>query len=93
MKEKHMRTHGHTTVWGTHRGRGRARDAQGWYAHLKAWWIAHKALRHEAELAAIAARWDATREAVIPFRAEAGAEMAAAQHALSVATMLYGLSQ
>ncbi len=88
-----MRTHGHTTIWGTHIGRGRARAAQGWYEHLKAWWITHKAMRHEAELAAIATRWDATREAVIPCRADAAPEMAAAQHAFSVVTVIYGLSQ
>lgn len=86
-----MRTRGHTTAWGIHTGRGRARDAKSWYEHLKAWWIAHKAMRHKARLAAIAARWDAKREAVTPFQAESAPEMAAAQHAFSTATRLYGL--
>jgi hypothetical protein len=88
-----MRTHGHTTVCGPHIGIGRARDAKGWYEPLREWWAAHKAMRRKAKLAAIAARWNAKSEAVTPFRAEAAPEMAAAQHALSVATMLYGLSQ
>jgi hypothetical protein len=88
-----MHANGHTTVWGTHLGIGRARNAQGWCDQLKAWWQAHKAARREAKLAALSARWDATREAVTPCRAEAAPEMAVSQHALSGATLLYGLSQ
>jgi hypothetical protein len=88
-----MRSHGHTITWGTHIGAGRARDAKGWYEHLKAWWTAHKAARHEAKLAAMAARWDAKREALTPFRAEAAADMVAAEHACSTMTTVYGLAQ
>jgi hypothetical protein len=88
-----MHANGHTTVWGTHIGIGRSRDARGWYEHLKEWWQARKAARRDAKLATLSACWDATREAVTPCRAEAAPEMAVSQHALSVATMLYGLSQ
>jgi hypothetical protein len=73
-----MHANGHTTVWGIHKGIGWARDGKSWYEDLKAWWTAHEAMRHKARLAAIAARWDAKREAVTPCRADAAPEMAAA---------------
>jgi hypothetical protein len=73
-----MRTYRHTSVLGTHSGTGRAQDAKGWYAHLKAWWAAHTAMRHEAPRDTLTARWDAKREALTPVCAEAAAEMAAA---------------
>jgi hypothetical protein len=88
-----MRAHGHATVWETHLGIGRARDAKGWYHRLREWWAAHTAAHRQARLAALDACWDARHEAVRPLRAEAAPEMAAAQHALSVATMLYGFSR
>ena len=88
-----MHTTGHTPVWGTHVGVGRARDEKGWYQQLKEWWQAHQAARHQANLEALHRRWDATREAVTSQRAEAAPEMAAAHHGICVATLLYGLSQ
>ena len=87
------RAPGHVLVWGTQAGTGRASDANGWYQQLKAWWAAHNAARRQARLAALDAWWDGQHEAVRPLRAEAAPEMAAAQGALTVATMLYGLSQ
>ena len=87
-----MRAHGHTMVWGTHRGVGRAHDAQGWCQQLTEWWATHKAARHEARLATLKARWDARREAVTPFRADAAPEMVAATGARSVAMLLYSLA-
>jgi hypothetical protein len=92
-KESIMRAHGHTTVWGTHLGIGHGTEAQSWYQQLRDWWAAYTAARREANLAALRARWDAMREAVTPCRADAAPEMAAAQHALSVATVIYCLSQ
>jgi hypothetical protein len=87
-----MRAHGQTTVWGTHIGVGRARGGAGWYQQLREWWAAHKAARQQARLSALSGCWDAEREALKPLRAEAAPEMAAAQGALSMATMLYGLT-
>ena len=88
-----MHTHGQTTVWGTPIGASGDKDATSWYQQLKEWWHAHRAARHEATLAALNARWDAKREAVTPFRAEAAPEMVAQHQAISIALMLHGLSQ
>ena len=87
-----MHTNGHTTVWGTHIGIGRASQTRSWYQQLRDWWTAHKAARQRANLDALHRCWDAKREVVTSHRAEAAPEMVAAHHAMSVATLLYGLS-
>jgi hypothetical protein len=92
-KETTMHTNGHTTVWGTRVGIGRTSETKSWYQQLRDWWTAHKAARQQASLEALHRCWDAKREAITPHRAEAAPEMAAAHHALSVATLLYGLSE
>jgi hypothetical protein len=92
IKEIMMHANGHTTVWGTHIGVGRARDAKGWYEHLKEWWAAHKAARHEARLAALTARWDAKREAVRVLHADAAADLVVSDHAFSITTAFSDLA-
>ena len=87
-----MHANGRTATWGTHIGVGRASGSTGWYLQLKEWWTAHQALRREARLAALAARWDAQREALTPLRADAAVDMVAAEHAFTTATTLYGLA-
>jgi hypothetical protein len=93
LKEITMYVNGHINEWRAHSGIGHAKATKRWYEQLRDWWTAHKAARREANLASLHACWDAKREAVRAFRAEAAPEMAAARHAFSVATMLYGLSQ
>ena len=88
-----MRAQGHTIVWGTHRGTGRGTDAKRWYQQLRDRLAAYTAARREAKLASLSASWDARREAVTRCRVDGAPEMAAAAHALSVTTMVYGLSQ
>lgn len=87
-----MRAHGHTTVWGTPLGVGHSHDVKGWYHELREWWTAHKAARRQAKLEALKAGWDAKRERLKPQRAEAAADMVAAEHAFSTATAIYGLT-
>jgi hypothetical protein len=86
-----MSFHSHTTTWGTHIGIGRANDAKNWYAELKEWWTAHKAARHQAKLTAMAARWDAKREALNPLHADAASDLVAPAHVFSTITALCDL--
>ncbi len=85
-----MPAHGHPTVVGI--PISRAGDTQGWSQQLRSWWTSHKTARHAAHLAALRTRWDATREAVTPYRADAAPEMAAVRGARSVAILLYSLA-
>jgi hypothetical protein len=93
QKEIIMHAQEQTPLWGIHIGGGRAKDAKGWYQHLWDWWVAHKAARRAEKLASLHTCWDSQREVVTPFHTGAAHEMAAAQYTLSVATMLYGLSE
>jgi hypothetical protein len=77
-----MAAHGHTTTWGTHIGVGRAAEAKGWYAQFKTWLAA----RQSASLATHSAQWDARREALGAFRANAAIDMVAPTHMRSTAT-------
>jgi hypothetical protein len=87
-----MNANGHTTVWGTHIGVGRARDLKGWYHALKDWWAAHNSARHEAGLAVLKARWNAGRETVHPFHADAALDLVASTHAFWASTALSDLA-
>ena len=87
-----MPAHGHTTVWGTHIGIGRASDAKSCYQQMKAWWTAHSAARQDAKLATLRARWDTRREAVRPLQTDAAIDMVASTHAFSTTTTLCDLA-
>jgi len=86
-----MRTHGDATVWGDHGEVSHSGVQAGWSRPLRAWWAARQAGRRQAHLATRDACWDAQHEAVRPLRVEAALDLAAAQGALTVATILYGL--
>jgi hypothetical protein len=86
-----MHANGHTTVWGTHIGIGRATDAKSWYQQLNAWWSAHQTACRHARLARLNARWDARREAVRLQHADAAVDMVAPAHAFSITTALCDL--
>jgi hypothetical protein len=83
-----MHAHGQITVWGTLIGVGRATDTKSWYQQIRDQWTAYKAARHDATLATRKARWDARREAVRPFRADATIDLVASMHACSTTTAL-----
>jgi hypothetical protein len=87
-----MHANGHTTVWGTHIGVGRATATQSWYQQVRDRWTAYKAARHDAKLATLRARWDARREAVRPIHADAAIDMVASTHACSTTTALCNLA-
>ena len=87
-----MHVNGQTTVWGTHIGVSRARDAKSWYQQIRDQWTAYKAARHDAMLATLNARWDARREAVCPLGADAAIDMVASTHACSTTTELCDMS-
>jgi hypothetical protein len=77
-----MAAHGHTATLGTHIGAGHTMQAQGWYAQFKTWLSA----RHDTRCSTLNAYWDARREAVRSFRADAAIDMVASAHARSTTT-------
>jgi hypothetical protein len=87
-----MTAHGHTTTWGTHIGVGGAADAKSWYAALKTWWAKHRTARVSARLATLRTQWDAKREAVHSFRADAAINMVPSSYVDSTARALCELS-
>jgi hypothetical protein len=74
LKEVIMAAHGHTATLGTHIETRQA--TQGWYAQVKAWLGTH----HAAKRSALSTYWDARREAVRPFRADAAIDMVPQAH-------------
>ena len=77
-----MSAHGHVLVWGTHAGKGRASDANGWSQQLQARWQAYTTARQHARRAALNACWDAAREALRRQRAETAPELAGVRYGL-----------
>src|SRR5918992_3910175 len=65
-----MHTNAHTALWETLIGIGRPRATTRWSPQLRDWCTAQKAARQQARRDALHRRWDATREAVTPHRAE-----------------------
>ncbi len=75
-----MAAHGHTATMGTQIGIGQA--TQGWYAQVKAWLATHR----DAKRDALNAYWDARRETVRSFHADAAIDMVPQAHAHSTTT-------
>ena len=87
-----MSAHRQAPLWGALFDTDHARDKTGWSHQLRSWWTAHQAARQEAHLTSLRTRWDASREAVTPCRADAAPEMAAAHGARSAAMLVYSLA-
>jgi hypothetical protein len=83
-----MRAYGQATVWGAHRGVGRAGDGNGWYPSLRQWWATRREAHRRAEQAALERGWDPQRETVRPRRADAAFDRAGAHGTPSLAIML-----
>jgi hypothetical protein len=81
-----MAGHGHTVTLGTHIGIGQA--TQGWYARAKAW----LAERRAAKRASLNAYWNARRETVRAFRADAAIDLVPSAHVDATARALCELS-
>jgi hypothetical protein len=90
-KELVMSFHGHTTVWGTHLGIGRAPDAKRWYQQLRDWWTTHRPARQQATRTCLHAGWDAQHESYTPLRADAARDLVAAQGHVSIANQVYSV--
>ena len=87
-----MRAQAHPSVWGILLGISRASSHAGRYRQLCTWWAARTAAHRQARLASLGRRWDGTREAVSPLRAEAAIDMAVARGTLAIATQPYALA-
>jgi hypothetical protein len=85
IKDIMMTVLGHSIPWGMRIGDRRRTDAKDGYTPFKTWLSARKTARQEAERAAIEVRWDAQREAVRPYRADAAHDRVAPSHAHSIA--------
>jgi hypothetical protein len=81
-----MAAQGHTTTLGTHIGIGQA--TQGWYAQMQAWLAA----RRDTKRASLNAYWDAGRETVRPYRADAALNMVPQAHMDTTARALCELA-
>ena len=81
-----MAAQGHTATLGTQIGIGQA--TQGWYAQVKAW----VAARHDAKRTMLNAYWDAGRETVRPYRADAALDMVPQAHVDTTARALCELA-
>jgi hypothetical protein len=91
-KEITMHANGLTTVWGTPIGVSRARNTKSWCQQVRDRWTAYNVARHEAKPTTLKIRWDARREAIRPFHADAAIDMIAATHAFSTTTALCDLT-
>jgi len=86
-----MRAQGHTTVWGTHVGVGRAREHPGVFERLRAWRSSRRLAKRQLALARWEARWDPEREKFRLPSTESALEHVARKAGLSLSMALYNL--
>lgn len=87
-----MRTHAHTTVWGSHIGMHRPSAGVDWLQRLRRWFGSHKAEGKRETAVTCSGAWDARREAFRPLRADSALDLAAAQGgSTTTLLLLYGM--
>lgn len=74
-----MRTHAHTTVWGSHVGMHRPSMGLDWVQRLRRWFASLRAEGRRETPVTFSGAWDARREALRPLRADSALDLAAAQ--------------
>lgn len=74
-----MRTHAHTTVWGSYAGMHRPSTGLDWLQRLQRWFASHRAQRTRATPVTFSGSWDARSERLRPLRADSALDLATAQ--------------
>ena len=88
-RERSMRAHGHTTVWGSHVGMSTPSAALDWLRRLQDWVSSRRVGNRGAADMAGYGTWDARRERFLPVRAESAFDHAVGQGGPTASLVLY----